>query len=470
MVNFEALCNVEKFIATKTFKKSSIFSNSKFLKSLLYKQTIDELVIGRNTLNMKSSQLRLFLVFYFSSVILGWLVLQLPFSQKSLIHGVDVFFTVASAISTTGLTTIDIGQTFSFFGQIVLLLLIQLGGIGFMMLNSFVFLIFLQKDSQNRKNHISHMTWNLSFKDLFAQIIKYTLISEILGLITLYFFFKSNGEEMPLWNAIFHSVSAFCTAGFSLLPSNLESYRGHFGINTIISFLTLLGAFGFFPWLDLKRLKDRLFHRLAGSFSTLAILIGSFLFLILMPHIAESSLSLRIIISYFQVVSAITTAGFNTIDIKSLSQFSHFFLIILMLIGISLTANGTNLKGTSFIGLLKRVVHHEKTNPIRRQKIVLERFQMVMWTFYHYCIVLIFAGLLFFLIEKQQLLPIFFETASALCTVGLSTGITPELSSLGKSFMALFMLTGRVGILIYGFSISSKGLSLRKKGLQETPV
>ncbi len=424
----------------------------------------------------KRAILQLFLCSYFSCMALGWLILQLPFCQKGFVSGIDVFFTAASAVSTTGLTTIDIGKTFSFPGQLVLLLLIQLGGIGYMIFSSFLILSLRKKTSKLRIEPTFSLSNVPSITELAKQIVTYTAICEISGLILLFFYFKNEGIDNALWNALFHSVSSFCTAGFSLFSSNLEGYKNHLGINTIISFFSLLGAFGFFLWMDcFKRIMNRkalmgLATRLTQPLATVTIIIGSFLFLLMTTYPTESSKLQKLIISFFQVISTITTTGFNTVDIKALPLVIHLLIIILMLLGVSLTGNGKDMRGTSFTTLLKLMadtLRNKGTNSLWGRKILFKRMQISFFSFACYCLVLLAAALLFSLIEKQPFLPLFFETTSALCTVGLSMGITSELSVFGKSLIALLMLTGRIGILIIGFALSTKAMSWNRKSNRE---
>ncbi|MEN9343318.1 MAG: hypothetical protein RLZZ453_105 [Chlamydiota bacterium] len=420
---------------------------------------------------------QLFLCGYFSCVALGWLVLQLPFCQKKFVSGIDVLFTAASAVSTTGLTTVDIGKTFSFPGQLVLLLLIQLGGIGYMIFSSFLILNLTKKTSKLRSIEPAFLlSSDLSITELAKQIITYTAICEISGLILLVFYFRSEGIDSALWNALFHSVSAFCTAGFSPFSSNLEGYKNHLGINTIISLLSLLGAFGFFLWMGFfKRIMNQkmligLATRIMKPFATVAIIIGGFLFLLMTTFPTESSKLQKLTISFFQAISTITTTGFNTVDIRAFPLSLHLLIIILMLLGVSLTGNGKDMRGTSFTTLLKlmaNTLRNKETNSLWSRKVLFKRTTLAFSTFAAYFLVLLICALLLSLIEKQPFFLLFFETTSALCTVGLSMGITPELSALGKSIIALFMLIGRIGIFIIGFAASTRAISWDRKRNQE---
>ena len=388
-----------------------------------------------------------------------------------------MLFTTASAISTTGLTTVDIGKTFSFPGQLVLLLLIQLGSLGYMVFASFLLLNLRKKISKSCNIEPASSPSNEpSITKLAKQAVTYTAICEISGLILLFFYFRNEGIDNSFWNALFHSVSTFCTAGFSLFSSNLEGYKNRLGINIVISFFSLLGAFGFFLWMNFfSRVVNRkafmgLVARIAQPFATVAIIIGTSLFLLMTTFPIESSKLQKLIISFFHVISTITTTGFNTVDIKTLPLVTHLLIITLMLLGVTLTGNGRDMRGTLFTTLLKltaNTLRNKRTNSSWNQKVLSKKIQISFFSIACYCCVLLTAALLLNLIEKQPFLALFFETTSALCTVGLSMGITSDLSALGKSLIAFLMLTGRTGIFIIGFAISTKAITWDRQRNQE---
>lgn len=389
----------------------------------------------------------LFLLSYFACTILGWAILQLPFCQKSLISSLDTFFTAASAVSTTGLATVDVEKTFSLFGQLVLLLLIQLGGITYMIFSSFIIRSF-------KKNG------RVEFPHLVKEVVSFTLICESIGMLLLYFCFRNEGMENALLNAVFHTISAFCTAGFSLFSSNLEGYQNHFAVNAILCSLSLLGALGFFLGIDFIRgiTSSKKWAQLCKSllrpFVTTVILFSTFLFFLITP------LTTNLVTSFFQVVYTVTTAGFNLIDMGALSHSTLIFLTFLMLFGVSLIGSGTNMRGTSFFALLKLT---STLNSFRRKKVFLKRLQLVFSTFAYYILCLLVFSLLLSFIENKASIPLFFETASALCTVGLSVGITSELSAFGKCLIIFLMLTGRIGILIFGYAASTRKIEAQEK-------
>ncbi len=414
-----------------------------------------------------------FILSYFVCTILGWLILQLPFCQKNPLSGLDVLFTAASAVSTTGLATVDLEKTFSLCGQWVLLGLIQCGCIGYMVFSSFIILSLKQKAGDQR----IHPSW-LQVRKLIKEVVIYTLICETAGLLFLCFFFKSDGLENVFQNALFHTVSAFCTAGFSLFSSNLEGYQSHFAINAILSSLSLLGALGFFLGIDfIKAIASgkkciQLIARMARSLVTTMILFGAFLFLLITPFAIDTTGPYKLIISFFQVIFAITTAGFNIIDIGILSHSALAFLSFLMLIGVSLIGSGTNMRGTSFFALLKltSILITRRSTSSRGKRVFLKRVQIAISAFSNYLVCLLIFSLLLSFIEKHPFLPLFFETASALSTVGLSTGITSELSALGKCLIIFLMLTGRIGILMFGFAASTRALQEQEKKKIAIPI
>jgi trk system potassium uptake protein len=424
---------------------------------------------------------RIFISAYVSSLLVGCLLLHLPFCQKKFISATDLLFTAASALSTTGLVTVPIDEVFSFFGQVTLLFLIQIGGLGYTTFSSFLIL------SLERKREGAHQAFaadslslsrGLTIGDLIKRVLKYTFFCELLGTIALYFCFKN--EQGALWQAIFHSISAFCTAGFSLFSSNLMAYKGHLGINLTLSLLSILGAFSFLSWVGLsekrgdqissKRKDAEKFNlgmakgifKSMRSFTAVMILSGTLFFFILTDFKGEGK-GHELLISFFQTVSAITTAGFNTVDIGSLSTSSLIFLMGFMFLGVLLTGRINVDKGSSALFLLQRIIKGDKMKRLRSLQILFKKIVAGRETVVSYPIVLSLPIFLLLLIEKKPFLPLLFEAVSAICTVGLGTGITPELTRFGKGLITLLMLTGRSGILIYVYAMLTQALSSQKE-------
>ncbi|WP_263844990.1 potassium transporter TrkG [Roseobacter sinensis] len=191
---------------------------------------------------------RLLLLGYLSYILLGWLLLSLPFPQDTAISAVDTLFIATSAASTTGLVSVDPGSSYTFFGELVILLLIQLGGLGYMTVGSFILMTAQDRMSKLRREatkNAFNLPENIRPKPVIRSVIRFTLICEAFGAAILFVFFRQQEVENPLWSAIFHSISAFCTAGFSLFSNSFQGFYAHPGITLTISALSILGAWAF---------------------------------------------------------------------------------------------------------------------------------------------------------------------------------------------------------------------------------
>lgn len=401
-----------------------------------------------------------FIAGYFLCVILGWVVLQIPICQQTLISGLDHLFIAVSAISTTGLVTVDISKVYSFWGQLIIITLVQIGGVAYLVFNTWIVLRVQQMIVENCEH--SHLPKELSMKDLFKQAIWYTLFFETLGCGLLYIFFRDGSIAQPLWQAVFHTISAFCTAGFSLFSSNLEQYTSHLGVNLTIAMLSLWGALGFFIWIAFTKKvmgsqgRFRFFARVCQSFTFMVMVGSTFLFLTNLKPFGSD----RGIVAFFQTMSAITTVGFNTINVGMLNSFNLVILLILMLYGLCLTGSCLNLKG---IPLFKLLTHRRLD---ASDQIFLKRIQLTFIIFLCALGMLGFSSI-FLLNEKCSFLAQVFEAASALCSVGLSVGVTAGLSVMGKWVILILMLVGRSAILLLSFSIASRVFLRPKKTLHQ---
>lgn len=395
---------------------------------------------------------------YVSYVLLGWIALCLPWAAAAAgPTPLDHLFTAISAVSTTGLATYDPGTHYSFFGELVILLLIQLGGVGYMTVGSFVVLARQQPFSPLRQS-ITLQTFSLPngyhVESFVFHVVIFTLLVEAAGAAALYALFARAGLEDPLWPAIFHSVSAFCTAGFSLFPNSLEDYRADFWVNAVIAALSYLGAVGFIVMLDLWRVATRKAE--AITFTSRIILhvtaglsfFGTLLFFLIEPGVQSLPPDERLLASFFQVMTALTTVGFNTIPIGKLAIAALYLLVILMLCGASPSGTGGGLKSTTLsalFGLVKGVARGQERASFFGRPIPDDRVRMAATNFVLY-LTLFGSGLfLLCLIEKADFLALAFEAASAIGTVGLSAGITGALSPLGKLIVCGLMFAGRAG-------------------------
>ena len=403
---------------------------------------------------------------YLSYVIVGWLLLWAPFTHTAgSVSSLDALFTSTSAVSTTGLVTVSTGNDFNFIGQIIILALIQLGGIGYMTFGSFVVLSHSGTLS-GRRQQIGSSVFSLpdGFRiDAFIKhVIAFTLITEILGALALFFVFTQAGLQHPVWSAVFHSVSAFCTAGFSLYDNSFESLRDNTACNIILSLLSYMGAIGFIVFLDV-------WHRITGKTSSVTLttkvilsttfwisIIGIALFFLGDPSIRQMTVGKRLNAAVFQVMTSITTVGFNTIPIGGLSPASLFLIILLMVIGASPSGTGGGLKTTTFtalIGVIKSVVSGRMEVQFWGRTIPAERVRVAVASLGFYMISLITGCYLLALTQSASFEKLLFEAASALGTVGLSTGITAALTPVGKLIIIALMFLGRLGPLTFGMAL-----------------
>ncbi|MCK6459392.1 MAG: potassium transporter KtrB [Planctomycetes bacterium] len=410
----------------------------------------------------------LVLLGYLWYIAAGWLLLCLPLCQKGPGAGpLDNLFIAASAVSTTGLTTVSVADSYSLPGQLVVLALIQLGGVGYMTLGSFFTL--------SRRNGLSPVRLGIgravfSLPDSFRldkfirSVIRFTFAIELCGALALYPLFRRAGVDAPLWNAVFHSVSAFCTAGFGLSNTSFEAFAADPWMNGVLAALSYLGAVGFIVVVDFARMITGKIEQV--TLTTKIILwatlwmtvVGTALLFLGEPTLRELPPEERLLAAFFQCMTAMTTVGFNTVPIGALSKASLLVVIVLMVIGSSPSGTGGGLKCTTvtaILGVMRGAARGEREARFWGRAIPLDRVWMAVATLGFYCATLV-AGV--YLLELTQPTPFesnFFEAASALGTVGLSTGITPGLTGLGKLIVIALMFCGRVGPLTLGTALFS---------------
>lgn len=417
---------------------------------------------------------RILLFSYIALILIGSLLLYLPISTTKPISYIDALFTATSATTVTGLIVLDTEKDFTPFGKLVILLLIQLGGLGYMTFTTY-FLIALRRKLGLRERLILAESFNYPGMHGLVRFIKRMIpvvfFIEFLGAVALFpsFLFKLKDPVNALFASIFHSVSAFNNAGFSTFSENLMGFRGDLWVNTVINLLIILGGLGFYVIYEiilykrgeLKRLSTH--TKLVFVSSTLLILLGFFMLIPDVWRFKEFSMGEKFMVSLFHSISA-RTAGFNTIDIGKLSEASQFVLLNLMLIGASPGGTGGGVKTITFVVVLLSVISY-----IRGKADVVVFGRRLMDTQVRRAMVVLslafayntFMAILITEIEGIRLLPALFETVSAFATVGLSLGnpkglsLSADFSVLGKSLIILTMIVGRVGIL--GFMLALVG-------------
>ena len=437
-------------------------------------------------IGFKFTPARIVAISFLATIIVGGVLLSLPFSQNRPIHIIDSFFTATSAVCVTGLTVVDIAKDYSFIGQLIILILIQVGGLGIMTFSTF-FLVTLGKKLGVEEQDLFELTLTPSKSTdivrLLFSIFKMTIIIELVGVITLYILWPKNLYPNAIWHSIFQTISAFCNAGLSTLSGNLGDIQGYTSIHIVMSLLIILGGLGFIVLDNLKRSIKRkgnlwdkftLQTKLVLTMSVALILSGT-LIIFLIEHnnaLKEFKLFDQLSHSYFQSVTT-RTAGFNTVTINKFSTAPLFYMVFLMFIGGSPGSTAGGIKTTTFALMIIAFLALRRN----RRKIEVFKRTIPQETVNKALIVLTLCAftilsLLFFLTitERYNLFPnqqhgyffpLLFESVSAFCTVGLSLGITPYLTTLGKIIIILLMYIGRIGPLTFALAITTKEEQLR---------
>ena len=411
---------------------------------------------------------KLMLLGYCSYIVIGWVLLCLPISQQAPTGALDNLFIATSAVSTTGLVTVDPGSSYTFFGEIVILLLIQAGGLGYMTIGSFIVLSLthdLGRVRAQATRNVFNLPDGISPAAFIRSVVLFTLACEAVGAIALYLVFSAADVPDPVWTAIFHSVSAFCTAGFSLFATGLEPFRDNVALNLVISALSILGAMGFLIVVDvLRTMTGRAAHlgftsKVITRVTALFLVCGTLFVFVAEPGLQALEPGDRLMTAFFQVMSASTTVGFNTYPIGALSSAVLVVLFFLMMFGASPAGTGGGLKTTSFaalVGLVRSTLKGRDSIRFFKRDIPPARLQTATASLAYYLTVAAVAAVLLFLSEPGAAFEVvLFEIFSALGTVGLSMGLTGELSEIGKLIVIVLMTAGRVGILTFGIALAT---------------
>lgn len=415
-------------------------------------------------LSERVGAVRLLVLGYALYAALGWVLLALPIAHEpgAEVNAMDALFTAVSALSTTGLSTVDTPGAYSSFGEAVILLLIQAGGLGYMTLGSFIALSARREMSPLRAE-IGRLTFTLPAGFEIAPFVRavclYTFAIESLGTAALWGAFRHAGVESPLWHAVFHSISSFCTAGFSTFPDSLASFRDDFWVNAIVGVLSVAGAVGFIVVVDAaRRLTGRtcsmtITSRIIVVGTLISIVGGTALLWLSDPGLRELPPEKALMAAGFQAMTAATTVGFNTVDIGHLSDAAVTVTAILMIVGASPSGTGGGIKTTTVSAMLGQVSAALRSRSIVTfwgRPIPLERVRAASAAATCYIVTLALATLAMQIVDHHAFADVFFEAASALGTVGLSRGITGDLSPLAEVIVIALMFVGRVGPLTIG--------------------
>ena len=413
---------------------------------------------------------------FIAVIFIGTILLMLP--EASVAHRVtpfvDALFTATSATCVTGLIVFDTGTYFSLFGQLVILVLIQLGGLGIMTVSTAFALIMGRRLTLKLENVMQSVIGDnerLNAFQLLKNIVIVTAIIEGIGAMVLFVkFAQTMPPSQAMYSSIFHSVSAFCNAGFSLFPDSLIRYVDSPLVNFTITGLILLGGIGFAVMIDLYRYilrvdrvrKLNLHSKIVLMVSALLILVGFISFFVSEYNgvMAGFSISRRMLSSWFQSVTA-RTAGFNTLDTALISPASVMVFLVLMFVGASPGSTGGGIKTTTFAVLmlsLTSMLKGRRELSLYNRRIALSNFREATSLITLSGIIVFIVVFLLFLFENLPFEKLLFEAISAFGTVGLSMGVTDKLGRAGRLLITLLMYIGRIGplTLIYALSMRKR--------------
>ena len=427
------------------------------------------------------STTHIILISFFIVIIMGSILLSLPISAKNgaNVDYIDALFTATTSTCVTGLVTVPTFSTWSLFGQIVILILIQIGGLGVVAFMAAV-MIIINKKMKIKDYQLIQDAFNLNTLSGLKQFIKHvflgTVIIELIGAILYMFVFVPEYGTKGIWISIFNSISAFCNAGIDVIgETSLCNYAVNPLVNITTSMLIVLGGLGFIVWWDVlrvfKQFKNKKFkcfksltlHSKIVISSTLVLIFGGALLIFLFEYnnvntIANLNLFDKIQVSLFQSITT-RTAGFASIPQESLTDQSSVISLILMFIGGSPVGTAGGIKTITVVSLFavavtsirnkKEVVlfNRNLSNEIKRKAVAVTIMSFT---------ILIVSTILLSLTMERSILDILYETVSATATVGLSRNLTPFLNSIGKIIIIITMYLGRVGPISLAVAFKSQ--------------
>lgn len=430
---------------------------------------------NRNINSLKNNPSLLFIIGFAAIIFFGATLLNLPFASVdgNSIGFIDSLFTASSAVCVTGLAVVNTAEHWTLFGKIVIMLLIQVGGLGIMTMSTLIS-FFLGKKISLKARLLIKEERNTDALQGVVKLTKYmimsTVIIELIGAILLStVFIKDFGPLKGIWYSVFHSVSAFCNAGFDLLGDSMVRYVSNPTINIAVSFLVISGGIGFFVLWEIfehKKFKKFSLHSKLVLVITASLLAFGFFIIFAFEYnnpdtLGNLSFFGKIQAAFFQSMTA-RTAGFNSVDIASLRIPTVLIFMVLMFIGGSSgsTAGGvkTTTAGVLFITMYNTVLGKRDVEIYMKRisySLIIKAMTIVGIAF----AVVIIVCLILTITEASsgfEFIDIMFETISAFGTVGVSRGLTPFLSEIGRVIISLTMFIGRLGPLTIAVAIATK--------------
>lgn len=413
-------------------------------------------------------------------ITVGGLLLSLPFFTKSgqATPLVDSLFVAASASCVTGLTPVNTLEHWNTYGHIIIIILIQIGGLGVMSLASIIPLILGKKIGMKSRQILKEQLNVESLEGmivLFKYVLAFTFATEILGAILLSIkFVPLYGAGKGVWYAVFHSISAFCNAGFDILGDSIYPFREDLLINLTLCALVIVGGLGFVVTSELFRRRSfkklSTHSKLVLMVTAILLIIGTLMFLFLENEdgvLQYESLKGSILESFFQSVVA-RTAGFYSVDLSKIKDSTALMLMGLMFVGGSPGSTAGGIKTTT-LGVLflstHAVVRGESEPVVFGRHISTETVRKALAIFLVSIVIILSVSFMLAITESAPLVDILYETVSALATVGASKGITPHLTDAGKNLITLCMYLGRIGPMTMAFAFGMKA----KKSLIRYP-
>lgn len=429
-----------------------------FIKKILRKLTVTQTI----------------LLGYLILVLLGGFLLALPFSSYEGTSFIDALFTATSATCVTGLIRFDTYTHWTLLGQLIILLLIQIGGIGFMTIAVQLTMVTGRKIGLHERVLMSESVSAPSLGGI-VRMTKFiffgTMLVEGIGALLLSFqFIPDFGFIKGIYFSIFHSISAFCNAGFDLMGiqapfSSLTAYDTHFYVNIVIMALVIIGGLGFFVWHDLIeqkfKFKNLQIHTKIVLIMTFSLLIGGTILIFILEQgsllFENSCLKDQWLMAAFQSMTT-RTAGFNTVNFSLMRETSILVMILLMLVGGSPGSTAGGMKTTTVAMLYMNVwakLKNRKSIECFGRRIEDDILHTSAIIFVLYLTLFLGSTILIASIENLPLLPVMFETSSAVATVGLTMGLTPTLSLISEIILMALMLFGRVGSITFLVAFAS---------------
>ena len=413
-------------------------------------------------------------------IIAGGLLLSLPFFTKSgqATPLVDSLFVAASASCVTGLTPVNTLEHWNTYGHILIIILIQIGGLGVMSLASIIPLILGKKIGMKSRQILKEQLNVESLEGmivLFKYVLAFTFGTEVLGAILLSIkFVPLYGAGKGVWYAVFHSISAFCNAGFDILGDSIFPFRDDLLINLTLCALVIVGGLGFVVTSELFRRRSfkklSTHSKLVLMVTAILLVLGTVMFLFLENEdgvLQYETLKGSILESFFQSVVA-RTAGFYSVDLSKIKDSTALMLMGLMFVGGSPGSTAGGIKTTT-LGVLvlstHAVVRGESEPVVFGRHIGTETVRKALAIFLVSIVIILSVSFMLTITESAPLVDILYETVSALATVGASKGITPHLTDAGKNLITLCMYLGRIGPMTMAFAFGMKA----KKSLIRYP-